>query len=405
MTDTNLRENTIYNCIIIGAGASGLFFAASPDSSCGGLILDSSKRPGLKLLMSGSGQCNITHSGSIKDFVKYYNTGKIRSCLFKYNNQSLRNFLSENGVNTIARADGKVFPASMKAQDILNILLRLCDKNGFEMRTNHKVTGIKSAADGLWQVISKDQNFRCKRLIIATGGCSYPTTGSDGSMFEILRRDLGLDITELRPALSPIRVLNYPYSSLSGISFDEAEIKIFDGSLGTLRVKATGPLLLTHSDFSGPVVLNISKEARTGDILEINYLGQDVATVRAKLQAARQGSAKNMASDVAQITNLPLRFCKSLEERYGRSISKISGALCGERFNITSGPGYKKAMATAGGVSLDAIDTKTFECKSYKNLYIIGEACDVDGITGGYNLQFAFSSAFAAAAKVHLTED
>lgn len=392
-----MSEKTIHNCIVIGAGASGLFFGASPFHLSGGVILEGNSQPGRKLLMSGSGQCNITHAGSIKDFVSCYNSSRIRSCLFRYNNDHLRDFLRKNGVDTIIREDGKVFPKSMKADDILQMLLHRCERNGFRILTSHKVTKITKSDSGLWSVICGNRRFTGKNLIIACGGCSYPSTGSDGSIFEILRRDLKPEITELRPALVPVAVKDYPYGELSGISFPDASVRILDGDTGVCRDKTCGPVLLTHRDFSGPAVLNTSKNARIGDLLEINYAGRSGDYIHSELSRARHGSSRTMASDISSVTGFPMRFCKSLESRFGNSVNKICDAICKEKFTITGGPGFKKAMATSGGVSLNELNLKTFESKTLEGLFIIGETCDIDGITGGYNLQFAYSSAFASA--------
>ena len=238
-------NNQIYDVIIIGAGASGLFAAASAGLHAKGtashsegaffkgLILEKTSRPGTKLLMSGSGQCNITHAGSIKDFTSCYgdNGKKIRSCLYKHSNLSLMEFLEDNGVEVFDREDGKVFPKSMDAHDVLYMLLRRAKKNGFELKCGSEVTGLcqlpndginrqinsDGKASPLWQVTTTDSKgdttaYTVHSVIIATGGCSYPTTGSDGSFFNVLRNDLGIEITELKPSLTPIQVNEYPYA-------------------------------------------------------------------------------------------------------------------------------------------------------------------------------------------------
>lgn len=399
-----MTTSKIHNSIVIGAGAAGLFFGASPDSSQGGIILEGNGLSGRKLLMSGGGQCNITHSGSVKDFVSCYNTGKIRSCLYRFNNDRLRDFLKSGGVNTAVREYGKVFPESMKAEDVLNMLLGLCEKNGFSVMTSHKVTGISREPSGLWQVTCGSRQFTGRNVIIACGGCSYPSTGSDGSIFRILREDPGLEITRIRPALVPVAVRDYPFEELAGISFPEAHVRILEAPSGKVRAESRGPLLLTHRDFSGPAVLNISKYGESGDMLEINYTGKTHEEIRSRLNDVRRGSRKSMASDISDAFELPARFCKILEAGCGSSVNRISKTLCSDTYTIKDGAGFGRAMVTSGGVSLSELDTKTFRCKKHKGLYVIGESCDVDGVTGGYNLQFAFSSAFAAAEAIRASD-
>ncbi len=385
----------IYDCIIIGAGASGLMCAASIPRRMNGLILEKTRRPGTKLLMSGSGQCNITHAGSIKDFVARYGSAgsRIRKCLYRHSNAELTGFLEENGVATAVREDGKIFPQSMDARDVLDMLLRKAADNGFDILCDHPAESIARSENG-WLVRSGSDSFTSRLLIIATGGCSYPASGSDGSAFRMLNADLGLDITPLRPALSPVRVRDYPYGELAGISF-AADISIWEKDRRLAR--GSGSLLLTHEDFSGPAVLDISKYALPGCRITISYiegLSFDEALKRIKPLPAR--STAELANALAAEFSLPKRFCRLMTERYGSSPKRLAACMTGEAFEISSVAGFNRAMATCGGVELSQIDTATMESSSLPGLFIIGEALDVDGATGGYNLQFAYSSARAA---------
>lgn len=397
----------IYDCIIIGAGAAGLFCSSTMPEPLNGLILEKTERAGTKLLMSGNGQCNITHDGSVKDFVKCYgkNGSKIRSCLYKYNNISLMDFLESNGVQTVIREDGKVFPRSMNSRDILHLLLRKTGENGFSIRYDTPAERIARAPFG-FTVYSGQNSFDSRTLVIAAGGCSYPSTGSDGSFFDVLKRDLGLDIIDLKPALSPIQVSGYPYGELAGISFQNASVCI-QGS-GRKIAESTGGLLFTHNDLSGPAILNISKYASFGDSLRINYLAPlRYEQVLERLKAATGGSSAKLANIAAAEFGLPKRFCQLMIQRCDNSLKKLAGALTDESFIISSVSGFNKAMCTSGGISLSHIRPASMQivtddgddCES--RLFAIGEAVDIDGITGGYNLQFAYSSARAAGAAVY----
>lgn len=382
-----------YQKIIIGSGAAGLFFAAACPGGAG-LILEKTDSPGKKLLLSGSGQCNLTHGGSIKAFISHYGSAgkRIRSALYKHNNQSLMDFFTEHGMDLLERPDGKVFPRCLDARQVLELLLRLGRENGWQLKTDCPVTSLAVQPNGMFLI---NGELETKQAIIAAGGCSYPATGSDGSMFPILE-SLGLKIVSPRPALVPITVQGYPYKALRGISFPSALVRIDSHQL-------TGPLLLTHNSFSGPAVLNLSRYARPGGQLEIGYVPE--LAVFPKAAGSRQSTAVFLAEGLA----LPKRFVEIILKRAGIEPGKKAVALSSKEqkavlrlltrdtFSISGTSGFSSAMATRGGVSLDEMDLKTFACKKYPGLFVIGEALDVDGDTGGYNLQFAFSSAKRAA--------
>ena len=386
-----------YDCIIVGAGAAGLFCGAAFPHKVNGLVLEKTKRIGTKLLMSGNGQCNITHDGSIKDFIPCYgkNGGRIRSCLYQYHNSHLRSFLKENGIETFAREDGKVFPKSMDAKEIRDMLYDKAARNGFVFQKESPVTGLTKTENG-WCVSTSCSDYLAKTVILATGGCSYPTSGSNGSIFDVLKRDLDIEIIQPKPALSPINVQDYPYTDLSGIAFPNASVTLTEQ--GKRLAVHHGGLLLTHRDFSGPAVMNISKYGVIGGTIEINYLyplsyEDALASLKDALVNTRESTDKVLAARF----DLPRRFTKIIVQRFGNSPKALAKALTGDSFVITSIGSFNQAMATAGGISLSEVSTKTFALKKHSGLFAIGEVLDIDGMTGGYNLQFAYSSACAAA--------
>ena len=219
---------------------------------------------GLKLLASGSGQCNFTHSGDIKDFTNFYgeNGKKIRGILFRFNNQMTEEYFNSLGLKTITREDGKVFPATLKAEDIRSCLLKEISKNKGEVLCQRNVISIsQSDSEGIYKVIAEDKDgrecsFTCKNLVIAAGGKSYPKTGSDGKIMETIKAFDDFEIVEQKAALVPIYIEGYSYESLSGISIKGAQIK-------KGKIKASGDLLFTHRNFSGPLILNFSKISKS----------------------------------------------------------------------------------------------------------------------------------------------
>lgn len=453
----------VYDVIIIGGGASGLF-AASLLKVNKGLILERNKSVGTKLLMSGNGQCNITHGGNIKDYIdKYGDKGKIiRSCLYKNNNIALINHLESLGVPLYERKDGKVFPVSMKATDVKVAMVKAAKKNGFDIKTGAYVTAVESASfitqtrdksdvnnlshkvtqnDSNVKYIDDDiitveasligdgiEKYKTKNVIIAPGGASYPSTGSDGSFINVLKKIKPTAIIRpLKPALVPIYVENYAFSEMSGISFDKAGITIYKNARSITNPKTIskeGSLLLTHKCFSGPLIIDSSRYIETGDRITINYCnGFSAERLVSELKKAAVGSSKSVVTIVLDVfTNagytMPQRFVSAVinevfldapknkeNNRRATELSKellvkIAKAFTEMPFIVSGLGSFREAMCTSGGLDLSEVDLKTMEW--IPNIYVIGEVLDVDGDTGGYNLQFAFSSAAAAISNIRL---
>lgn len=393
----------IYDFIIIGAGASGLFAGASLPSSSKGLILEKTNSPGKKLLMAGSGQCNLTHGGSIKDFLEHYggHRKEVRNILYQFNNMAVIEFFQSHGLPCFEREDGKVFPKSLNGKEVLQVLLNCCKKNNVTILCNNPVTGFSPSEEG-FRVDCSGTIYNTKKLVVSTGGCSYPTTGSDGQFFSLLE-DMGLPLVDRKPALVPIHVYDYPYKELTGIAFKNVNI-----SLKNIH-QTFGDLLFTHDCFSGPAILSISRYALQNQVLVINYLpNMDYHTLLTDLKKGIQGNTKQVPTFFNEFFNqrFPKRFWETLCQRLSLDItakaSQLSGTnlkdflnlLTGDEFSISGLGGYSSAMVTCGGVSLAEVNLKTLSSKSNPNLYFIGEVLDVDGDTGGYNLQFAFSSGY-----------
>ncbi|MGN0712934.1 MAG: NAD(P)/FAD-dependent oxidoreductase [Anaerovoracaceae bacterium] len=430
-----LKNTKYYHTIIVGGGAAGLYAAAR--LACGGgaegagrvrrpgrcapgpapsiLLLEKTKRLGTKLLMSGAGQCNLTHGGNIKGFLSYYgkNGPRIRTCLYAHNNLAVCDFFESLGVKLSQREDGKIFPASMDAHEVRDALVRTAENGGVRMETGCEVTEIISLPpDGVsrYGLHTKDGRvLECRNLLVTTGGCSYPSTGSDGGMLEILRRDLGLEIVPPVPALTPVFVENYPFAELSGISFPQAGITLRDRETSSSLFSASGSLLLTHRNFSGPVILNNARNMKNGMGLEINFVfPYTIDSILARMKKEFSANPRHIEHWLAESYGLPKRFCEAAARESGLLGQKVSG-LSGEqmrkvaetlsawKFTVSGLAGFGQAMVTSGGVSLSELRLKTMEAKNHPGLYLAGEVLDIDGDTGGYNLQFAFASAAAAA--------
>jgi predicted Rossmann fold flavoprotein len=214
-----------------------------------------------------------------------------------------------------------------------------------------------------------------------------------------MSNDLDINITELKPALAPVKVVEYPYTELSGISFDAPAVSFWDGDKKLIQYEDA--VLFTHKDFSGPGILNISKYTSAGCQMKINYVYPlNYEDVLSRLKEATAKSKADMNNILASEFDLPKRFCQNLVSRYGEGLKALAKALTNETFAVTSVAGFNKAMATSGGIELSQVKLQTMEFKSYPGLFAIGECLDVDGMTGGYNLQFCYSSARACGLRV-----
>lgn len=422
----------IYSLIIIGAGAAGLYAGASrPNASEGEwLILEKSRHPGQKLLLAGGGQCNLTHGGSIKEFSKHYGSHgrKVRPVLYRHSNQSVAEFFENLGVRLIEREDGKVFPASLNSVEVVDALVKRCKKNGIDTVYSSQVIGLERSEDH-FTIICTTGSYQCRNVLIATGGCSYPATGSDGNFFGKLE-NLGFNIIKPRPALVPIYVQSYPYASCAGMTFNNAKLSIMrkdqDNQFKDKKkpIECSGSLLLTHTGFSGPLILDNSRYLSPGDKIRINYfpgLAEDILSK--EIRKAASGSKKQLITFMIDFfkgilpektVDLPKRFLENLCEGCQinptvkasqlpwTELRKLVERIIHDEFIVNNLGDLKSAMVTAGGVDLEDVDLRTMEAKQMPGLYFAGEVLDADGDSGGYNLQFAFSSAYIAANSQNL---
>jgi predicted Rossmann fold flavoprotein len=400
--------------VIIGGGPAGLFCALqAAGNNRRVLVVEKMPSCGRKLLITGSGQCNLTHEGDIAEFFSHYGDhGQfLRPALRGFTNRELVAFFEQHGLPMSVDPGGKIFPATRRASDVLAVLLSECRMRGVEVICGQAVRRI-SSRDGWFCVEIGTTVYRADVLVIATGGVSYPSTGSTGDGY-LLARELGHTVTEIAPALTPVIIQDYPFADLAGISFGNLTLSLFrDGK--KIR-RHTGDLLFTHTGLSGPGVLDLSRFILPGDVLKVSFFpGTDQARVRKQVTDAIAASGTRQVKTVLSGLPLPERLVKRLLELTGSApdltCSQLPGkvrqeiiaSLTGFPFTVLRLGGFGEAMVTRGGVSLREINPKTMESKITPGLYIIGELLDIDGDTGGYNLQAAFSSGMLAARSIAL---
>ena len=400
--------------IIIGAGAAGLLAGISAAQEGAQVtILEKMAQPGKKILITGKGRCNITNASDLPEIIKNLpgNGRFLNSALHGFTNDDIVELLESHGLPTKVERGNRVFPVSDKARDVVDTLLKIYYGLGGKLLCSHKVTAILTAGGAVTGVKTVNGTFTCDRVILCAGGSSYPGTGSDGSGVKMAAA-LGHTITPLRPSLVPLES-DYPYvNDLQGLSLRnvKGELK----ADGKKIAEEFGDMLFTHFGVSGPIILSLSNKAS-----EALAKGQEVELVidlkpalsPEKLDARiqrdfAQYSRKQLANGMKDL--LPQRLIPVVcdmayldENKYVNQISReerrrLLEALKAFTVPITGTRPIAEAIVTAGGIAVKEINPKTMASKLVQGLYFAGEVMDVDGYTGGYNLQAAFSSGYAA---------
>ena len=425
--------------VIVGAGAGGMMAAGrAAEMGADVLLLEKTNRPGNKLLLTGNRRCNVTNTTDLEDFVAMYgpNGRFLYSAFGRFFRDDLLAFLERYGVETKSEPDGRVFPASNRSEDVVSALQRYLEGSGVRLRNGARVSALQVKKQRVTGVEIGQEVVPAAAVVLATGGASYPETGSGGDGYR-LAAAVGHTIIKLRPALVPLIVQEIDLAkSMQGIALKDVRLTAYqceaDRIDTLLALKAdygrgiggrkppkpiiesrSGEMMITHFGIGGPITLLMS--LAIVDALERGPVSVSVDLFprldHGQLQEQLQGEfdrhgnrflrhlidgllPHKLVDPFLEMTGLP-------PDRQGHQMTaaereRLTRLMKSLRFNIRAPLPISSATVTAGGVSLDEIDPKTMALRLVKGLYFCGEVMDLDADTGGYNLQAAFSTGWVA---------
>jgi len=400
--------------VVIGAGPGGIMAAGKASSRGRDVILfEKNDRIGKKILISGKGRCNITNDTDIEGLIENTpgNGNFLYSAFYTFSNRDLIEFFEKLGLKTKVERGGRVFPVSDSAKDVNNVLLKYLKMNNVDLKLNSAVKEIKTKDNAVEAVVLRDgATVYCDSVVLATGGASYPGTGSTGDGYSMAKA-LGHTIVDLRPSLVPLITEEPWVKDLQGLTLKNVSIQIINNK-GKKIYSDFGEMLFTHFGVSGPVILSASRH-----ILDYNY--KDVKLIidlkpalsEEKLderiirdfEKYSRKQFKNSLDDLLPKKMIPVivslsgiepdKFVNQIKKEERRNLVKLLKNLT---VNIIGSRPIQEAIVTAGGVSTDEINPSTMESKIVKGLFFAGEVIDVDAYTGGFNLTIAFSTGYLA---------
>lgn len=428
------------NVIVIGAGAAGMMAAiAAAQNGNQVTVLEKNEKAGKKIYITGKGRCNITNACDVEELFNNVVTNKkfLYSAFYGFSNDDVVAMLKEAGLETKVERGDRVFPVSDRAGDVISALVRIMKRLGVKIEYDTTVTELvishsdevdgdmessrtgkvgKKKAQGIIAGVkcSSGKIYKADAVIVATGGVSYPTTGSTGDGYEFARK-AGHNVTALSPALVPFNVAEEDIKELQGLALKNSGVTIYDGK--KKLYEDFGELLFTHFGVSGPTVLSASsyvakkiKEHPLKLVIDLKP-GLDTEQLDARvLRDFDEFTNKNFNNALDKLlpkSLIPVVIRRSGIDEY-KKVHEISreerlrlvNMIKNLEFTLTGLRGYNEAIITQGGVSIKEIDPSTMESKLVKGLYFAGEVLDLDAVTGGFNLQIAWSTGHLAGVSI-----
>ena len=403
-----------FDVIVVGAGPAGLLAAGSAsEKGSRVLILEKMRQEGRKLLITGKGRCNITNDANVGEFIKHvYPNGRfLRNAFGHFFSKQILELLHRYGVETTCERGGRYFPSSNRSADVLSALLKWVEELNVEIRCGHRVEKLMVKDQVIQGVKANGQEFRAPKLILATGGKSYPATGSNGEGYELARL-VGHTITPVRPALVPLETGGNVAQQLQGLTLKNVRATVWVND--KKRGEDFGEMIFTHFGLSGPIILTLSRiivdELHQKNKVEVSIdlkpaLDEQKLDARLlrDLDEAGKKNISNLFKNWLPASMIPV-FMNTLgidPGKEGHQVSskerkRIRNLMKDFRFDIKGHRSFKEAIITAGGIPTSEISSKTMESKLVSGLYFAGEMIDLDAETGGYNLQIAYSTGWLA---------
>ena len=404
--------------IVIGGGAAGLM-AAGRAAECGAqvLLLEKMAQTGRKIGISGKGRCNLTNDAPLPEFISHFGkNGKfLRQCFGCFFTDELVTFFENQGLQLVTERGGRIFPKSGKALDVVKTLNNWLIRQNVTVKKESPVSSIIVQDNKVSGVICNGKKFSCDNIILATGGKSYPRTGSTGDGYR-LAAEAGHSLTLIHPALVPLVCKDKEMARLAGLNLRNISVKLFIN--GKRKSRDFGEVIFTGFGISGPVTLTISSIVidylDNGDRVSLSIDLKPGLNDRQLANRLIRDFEKRGGEDISsllrglipyQLVSICLDSCDIPADIDTRNFpakmrKRLAAWLKDFRFDISGYRDFKEAIVTAGGVSLKEIEPKTMESKYVKGLYIVGELLDIQGDTGGYNLQAAFSTGWLAGSSL-----
>lgn len=401
--------------VVVGGGASGMLSAIySARAGADVILLEKNDKLGKKIYITGKGRCNVTNDCEVDDFLGNVVHGSkfLRSALYSFTPTNTMEFFEDAGLPLVTERGNRVFPLSQKSNDVIKTLATEMQKAGVDVRLRTEVKEIKVDGNS-FRVCTPWESIACDKVIVATGGVSYPSTGSTGDGHKFAST-LGHKVVGVVPALAPLQTIE-DVKCLEGLSLKNVTLTSYDGN-GKILAEEFGEMLFTGRGLSGPIALTSSSYINRAEKVRFTLdlkPALDMDKLEARLlrdfEERKNFDIKNATRALLpdRLNSYVLKVAKIPENKKVNSVTKeernrLLNALKNLPFTLKRLAPFEEAIVTAGGVDIKDV-TPQMESKKYKGLYFVGEVLDVDALTGGFNLQIAFATGYMAAK--HATKD